>query len=891
MKKTATLRGFILALIALCSITARSQSLYKVSMEEKIRYSSLIVEGKVSSQSSAWNAKHTMIFTTSQVEVYKIFKGDPRKSSIEVTTVGGMVDGHYIEASHQLKLDVNDIGVFFCQPNKIIASASAIKTYDVYSSSQGFIKYDMASGIASAPFAEYKNINIDLYKELKKKTGKLIEIKKIPVAAELQDTKEPDYKNATLSTLAPVITSFSPAVVTAGTYLDPTNNVLTINGTGFGAAPGGSAAVHFDDADNALNSTPAVFAYNLPYFISWTDTEIKMRVPTKAGSGSFKVSDNIGNLATSPSNLTVTYSVFGPYFGAPYNIIKEMNLVNWDGLGGYTLYYSSNTANSGVNLDTHPAKATFQRALNTWKEGAGLNFTEGGTNMTQAVGNDNIDMVMFDNGGTGFSPLASGILATCYSYADLCTLDLVNNQLYKTGFDIVIRNQGFSAGTTGFTLGPCPPLATSYSEVDLESVLLHELGHAANLSHIYDPPQFEVTGKRNPPKVMHYATNINYKRTSLDYAAAVGAAYSITPQGNQYGACPPGLTEMVPLALLSEPKDDCPPSFPVTNTPYFTTVPFDLVHATSNKFTDPYYTQLSTDGSGTPVTNTAYYAFKTNNAGVLALEVTGYATTPAAQSACIPFDPTIPVTGVRLSLYQLNSCPGGASFPTPLANTLFQGNGVIPSIGGLAANTTYLLLLNGVENTKATFNLTFSGSALPLKITSFTGKLMPDHNLVGWTADFSENIKSMELERSADGVRFGSVNTISALELQKKGSYADKQPLSGNNYYRLAVTNADGSTQYSRVILLNRKAGPAVSIYPNPAVNAINVEISNENPGRFSAILHNSMGQLIMEKEFRVNSDSHVEKLLVSRQNRGVYHLSIFNFAHKLVKSATIKLE
>ncbi|MEP7257535.1 MAG: T9SS type A sorting domain-containing protein [Flavitalea sp.] len=888
MNKTATLRGFLLALIALCSVIARSQSLYKVTMEEKIRYSSLIVEGKVLSQTSSWNAKHTIILTTSQVEVYKIFKGDLHKNSIEVTTIGGFIDGHYMEASHQLKLDIDDIGVFFCQPNKL-------KAFDIYASSQGFLKYDLSSGIASAPFADYKNINRDLYKELKKKAGKLTDIKKIPSPTQLADASEHDYKNATQEVMAPVITSFSPATVTAGTYLDPTNNILTINGTGFGATPGGSAAVLFDDADNAINSTPAVFAYNQPYFLSWTDTEIRMRVPTKAGSGSFSVRDNSGTLAASPSNLTVTYSVFGPYFGAPYNVIKEMNLVDWDGLGGYTIYYSNNTANSGIDLDTHPGKATFQRALTTWKEGAGLNFNEGGAGATQAVGDDGIEMVMFDNAGTGLPPLAAGVLATCYSFAGICTEDVPNNQLVKTGFDIVIRNVGYSSGTTGFTIGPCPPFATSYNaEVDLESVLLHELGHAANLAHIYDPGQSgsDPLDKRNPGKVMHYATNLNFKRTSLDYAAALGAAYSITPQGNTYGACvPPGFAEMTPLATISEPLDECPSSFPVTTTPEFTTIHLDLAHATSNKFIDPSYKQFTTDGTGTGVTNTAYYALRTNNAGALSLEVTGYATTPAAQSACTPFTPSIPVTGVQLSLYQLSSCPGGAAYPTPLAYIIFQADGVLPSVSGLQANTNYLIVVDGVENTKAAFNLTFSGSVLPLKITSFTGKIMPDHNLLWWTADFTGNLKSMELERSADGIRFLSVATISDPDLQKKSSYADQQPLTGNNYYRLAATNADGSTQYSRVILLNRKAEPEINIFPNPAVNTINVEIDHENPGRFTAILYNSLGQVIMEKEFQVNGNSHVEKLPVSGQNKGIYHLSLFNAAHKRVKSATIKLE
>src|SRR6202035_2716529 len=102
-----------------------------------------------------------------------------------------------------------------------------------------------------------------------------------------------------------------------------------------------------------------------------------------------------------------------------------------------------------------------------------------------------------------------------------------------------------------------------------------------------------------------------------------GAAYVITPQGNPYGSCGLAAAEMTPLSTTVESKDECPGSFPSTTTPPGTIVAFDLVHATSNKFVDPQYTALNCTGTGTGVTNTAYYAFKTGSVGgILSLNVT-----------------------------------------------------------------------------------------------------------------------------------------------------------------------------------------------------------------------------------------------------------------------------
>src|SRR4051794_14469350 len=97
------LAGIFLGALLLCFCMAPAQGLYKVSMEEKISQSSLIVEGKVVEKKSFWNAQHSMIYTSNQVEVYKVFKGTLQKNTIEVITVGGVVDNYCIQASHQLE--------------------------------------------------------------------------------------------------------------------------------------------------------------------------------------------------------------------------------------------------------------------------------------------------------------------------------------------------------------------------------------------------------------------------------------------------------------------------------------------------------------------------------------------------------------------------------------------------------------------------------------------------------------------------------------------------------------------------------------------------------------------------------------------------------------------
>ncbi len=888
MKRNARLFRILTGLLTLAlAAPAAGQSLYKVSAGEKASRASVIVEGKVVGQQAFWNDAHTMIFTANQVEVYKIFKGSLQKDTIEVITVGGTVGDFCIQASHQLSLETGDLGVFYCHDSytPLPARFSGRQAFDVYSSSQGFLQYDLARKTASAPFERYDDITRELYPALHRQTGQPVRIRNRRFQLEeLQPARPGEVINH--SELAPVISSFDPLTVDAGALEDPDNNILTIRGADFGTGSG-EAAVLFSDADNGTGTFYTI-GYDNKHVISWTNTEIRLRVPTRAGSGTFRVRDHTGATASSPSPLDIRYSVLTGEFGTQG--FKQFNLVNYNGNGGYSIKYSVNTANNGVNINTSPAKTTFQRALNTWKETTGVNFAEAGTTNLQVVdAYDGENIIMFDNGGKGSAPLAAGILATCISGASVC--GSTGNAAYKTGFDIVLRNEGFSQGSTALTFGPCPPYSSNTAAVDLETVLLHELGHALNLGHIIAPLEGFGGGTSSPAKVMHYSVTMNQRRISLDHAAKLGAEYLLTPRGNTYGGCL--LTapqEMSLLEKIAESKDECPADFPIAPTPMFATANFDLVHATSNKFVDPAYNQMRVDGSGTSVTNTAYYPLRTNAAGgALSIEVMNYTTEPEAIAGCTPGSAGVEVSGVKLAIYELPACPAGGAFPLPVAALSFNADGSLPVISGLAANTSYLLVADGVQNTKAAFDLKFSGPALVSRI-SLEGNIVNLFNHLSWKIDTAFDVSTLSLERSADGISFTELLAIS-MSAQDEGIYTDELPLAGNNYYRLVLTEKNGSIQYSEVLLISRSDQLTLRIYPNPATQTLHVQVLNPPAGRYGISLHNSLGQRVIMREVTINGSDLMEMLSVSKLSRGIYYLTVYGQDGKRIRSATVKLK
>lgn len=711
--------------------TLLNAQLFKVDLEEKIQKANLIVEGKIINKVSFWNDNHSMIYTANEIEVYKIFKGEISRKTIEVLTQGGSVGGSVLQVSDLLELDKGKTGIFFCtrKSSNIKSPVSKLPLWDVYSSKQGFLKYNLEANIAFAPFAKYENIEEKLYPLIQSKTSLPIKVISKEFSPKISSGSTDEGGAGVLGS----ISSFSPSTVNGGTLLDPVNNLLTINGVGFGAKPSGKCGINFTDANND-NSIPD---YNVPYtsgyFVSWTDSKIVIKVPSRAATGKFNVVLSDGTLINAAADLTVFFSVLNFNFdfsseGIDTIVITEPRLMNTNNQGGYTIQYSTSTAGGGKDFSTSAAKNTFLRALSTWKDAVGANIIVGNNTTTQKIADDNINLIVFDNENTGVPVMSAGVLEVTYSWGSTCYISNPFSVFtaQKTGFDILVRNDGVSEGNTVLTNGPCFPANNEY---DLETVLLHELGHCLNLTHINADGEGAYIPELNPPKVMHYAISNYIDRRSLDRSALAGAQYSIKNLSASFGNCQLYTKQMSPGQTILSENDDCPLNFPTLATPDGTMVNIDLIHSTSNHQGDPQYKAVNCTGKGTNVTNNAFYAYKTGNTGDVNISVRDYSTSPSELSNCSG-------QGVRIAIYDVATCPDGQNFPEPIACRSFSGDGSLQTISGLATNHTYLFYFDGIRNTKASFNIAFNaGDAPPIPVASVL--LLPNPVISDLSVKFS----------------------------------------------------------------------------------------------------------------------------------------------------------
>jgi len=858
---------FILLSICLSLLLSAShaQEFGTTSLPERVQQSRLIVEGKVIRQESFWDQAHRIIFTSHTIDIYKVFKGSLRSGTIEVTTLGGIVGDKGMIVSDAETLNMEQNGIFLL--NEQVQAArfpmNHAESFELVGGQDGIISYDMKRVTAQDRSANYGGIESDLYNQIEQLTQEPMR--------ELKPVQKPASNQRVL---AATITGFTPTTVHAGAMLDPANNVLTIDGTSFGPASG-SAAVLFDDPNDGAGGNYTIVAYNSTYIVSWTPTQIVVRVPGASGTGLIAVRDNTGAVSFSTSNLDVEYSVasIDNPFVNPMGALQP-KLADQNGVGGYDFRYSSSTNGGGADFSTAPERAPFERALDTWNKTTGLNFRVVGTTATQAVGGFATNTIELDNTNTGAGVLGTGVLGRTFLSISACS----NGTNWEiSDIDIVFRRNGVSTGTINLNNTTCPPAS---NEADFETIMLHELGHAHTLQHIIDGPS-----AGNPSKVMNYQVFLNSLRRSPDVSAYNGGVYALQISSMTYGTCAgfPS-AEMTALPTLVPANDNCSGSFPVTPTPPGLTS-MDMRYSTSNRFVDPSTAQLVCSGTS-GLYNTVYLPFMTNSTGGdLTAIISGY-TTLVDYSPCSGM-------GSRVTLYQLSSCPGGSSFPAAVDCRTIDLSGNLSPAGaftGLAANTNYLFVFDGIRNTKASFNVTLGGAALPVRMIDFYGKIRDSHALLTWNTAFEENNRGFEVEHSYDGVAFTRIGFVAAKEGNSTSlteyQFHDPALAQPQNFYRLKQLDKDGNFEYSKVILLTDADGTGVfRVFENPFRNQLNVQFEKAVHGRISWKLSDMNGR-VMASGFAEGNGLSRMRIVLSNDAipKGVYILELNTADRQYVK-------
>ncbi|HVW94578.1 MAG TPA: T9SS type A sorting domain-containing protein [Mucilaginibacter sp.] len=121
--------------------------------------------------------------------------------------------------------------------------------------------------------------------------------------------------------------------------------------------------------------------------------------------------------------------------------------------------------------------------------------------------------------------------------------------------------------------------------------------------------------------------------------------------------------------------------------------------------------------------------------------------------------------------------------------------------------------------------------ALGVHLLDFTAVKKASEVSLNWLAENEENYTNFTVERSIDnGLSFNVLGGF-ASNSQRTYTFSDTNPIGGTNLYRLKTEDLNGTVSYSKIIAVSYGASTTiaaekVNVYPNPAVNVLNLKIN-----------------------------------------------------------------
>lgn len=186
-----------------------------------------------------------------------------------------------------------------------------------------------------------------------------------------------------------------------------------------------------------------------------------------------------------------------------------------------------------------------------------------------------------------------------------------------------------------------------------------------------------------------------------------------------------------------------------------------------------------------------------------------------------------------------------------------------------------------------TFGSITGGNPFPVELANFSANALSNKVQLDWTTASEINTDYFQVEKSIDGINFEKVFTQKAagnsnMALDYQGF--DYEPFKGISYYRLKTVDLDGKYVYSNVVAVNFQSAFAISVYPNPTKDHLNVQLS-ENSNEIHISIFDLTGRLVFE-----DHKQYTNKVEINTQNwtPGMYIAKVKTqsgeFSKKIVK-------
>jgi hypothetical protein len=207
------------------------------------------------------------------------------------------------------------------------------------------------------------------------------------------------------------------------------------------------------------------------------------------------------------------------------------------------------------------------------------------------------------------------------------------------------------------------------------------------------------------------------------------------------------------------------------------------------------------------------------------------------------------------------------------------------------ADFTVVASPNLIPRNSATAPVTCT--ALPIFLQSFTAFKGTATNKLTWKVECQSNSVRFELERSSNHGSFETIYTYTATKAECSQAFSfEEKPITGANYYRLKIVDADNVSRYSEIkMLVNKSSGlQVIGIVPTVVKDYADYIIASSIATRLDWAITNMQGQTIAKGNSAVAVGENRIRINTATLPAGTYKLLGYNAGEKTPATTLIKL-
>lgn len=185
-----------------------------------------------------------------------------------------------------------------------------------------------------------------------------------------------------------------------------------------------------------------------------------------------------------------------------------------------------------------------------------------------------------------------------------------------------------------------------------------------------------------------------------------------------------------------------------------------------------------------------------------------------------------------------------------------------------------------------------SNTPLDVKLTDFSAKKVGANKVsLDWAVTDEEKGTRYELQKSGNSQEWSVIhNRVASIDNERATyDHVDAAPYVGENYYRLKISEADGSVHYSAIRRVQFEKPVLVQINPNPAsANArLSIQADQKAPAHIRIVDMN--GRTVYEREIIVAEGENGYTLPVSQLPAGVYQTEVWINAKRYTQQLVVR--